>query len=459
MTRGVSWPRSVRLRSTLAATAVVAVALIVGALVLMWLLRASLTRAVHASAELRAQDVATQLAGEGTAPLDLALSSRPSEQSIVQVIDRAGVVVAASPAIAGETPLSTARPAPGQTVATTTSLPVGGQEPFFVVARGVHASGGDFVVIAAESTASVQQSVETVAVLLALGFPALLFVVGAAVYIVVGRSLRPVERMRTQVAGITLADLSQRVPDPQTADEISRLAGTMNDMLSRLQHSQRAQRAFIADASHELRSPLAAVRANVEVVRTSDDVDEWKQTGDAVLAETDRLDHLVDDLLLLARADEHGLVARQHDVDLDDILLAERDRLRRTTSLTVTAQVEPCRVRGDRRQLERLVRNLCDNAARYAATTVRLKIRHDTHQQIVITVEDDGPGIPAWDHLRVFERFVRLDQARDRRGGGSGLGLAIVREVAHAHGGEVTIADASPGARFEVRLPALSAGD
>ena len=452
-------PRSVRLRSTLAATAVVAAALIVGALVLVWLLRASLTRAVHASAELRAQDVTTQLASEGTAPLDLTLSSRPSEQSVVQVLDRAGVVVAASPAIDGEAPLSTARPAPGQTVATTTSLPVGGQESFFVVARGVRTSGGDFVVIAAESMASVQQSVETVALLLALGFPALLFVVGAAVYIVVGRSLRPVERMRTQVAGITLADLSQRVPDPQTADEISRLAGTMNDMLSRLQHSQRAQRAFIADASHELRSPLAAVRANVEVVRSSDDVDEWKQTGDAVLAETDRLDHLVDDMLLLARADEHGLVARQHDVDLDDILLAERDRLRRTTSLTVTAQVEPCRVRGDRRQLERLVRNLCDNAARYATGRVRLELRHDTGGQVLITVEDGGPGVPAGDRQRVFERFVRLDQARDRRGGGSGLGLAIVREVAHAHGGEVTIADASPGARFEVRLPALSAGD
>jgi signal transduction histidine kinase len=265
--------------------------------------------------------------------------------------------------------------------------------------------------------------------------------------------------MRARVAGITLADLSERVPLPAADDAIGRLASTMNGMLARLEHAQRAQRAFVADASHELRSPLATIRATIEVSQGSNDSTEWTATGNAVLAETERLEKLVGDLLLLARADEDGLVALRMDVDVDDILIAEQDRLRRTTTLAVVADVEPCRVSGDRRQLERLVRNLCDNAARYAVSTVTLGLRHGADHHVVIVVADDGPGVPPESRGRIFERFVRLDTSRDRSGGGSGLGLAIVDEVARAHGGAVAVTDAEPGARFEVRLPAVSRPD
>lgn len=451
--RLVTGPHGVRFRSTVAATAVVAAALACSALLLVWMLRSSLTQSVHASAESRAQEVSTQLAAQSAGSLEAALALRPSERSVVQIIGAGGAVAAASPAIAGEAPLTSLRPAPGRVATTTTTLPVDNQEPFFVVARGVHTRAGDLVVVAAESTAAVRESVSTLAWLLAGVFPLLLVVVGGAVWVVVGRSLRPVDVMRTRVAGITSHDLADRVPTPATDDEIGRLATTMNDMLGRLDHSQRAQRAFIADASHELRSPLAVLRANVEVTRTSEDLTAWSATADAVLAETDRMDHLVDALLLLAKADEDGLVAVHRDVDLDDILYAERARLGRTTGLTVSADIEPCRVRGDRRQLERLVRNLCDNAARYAESTVALRLHHDIDHWALITVADDGPGIPAAARERVFERFVRLDDARDRAGGGSGLGLAIVREVARSHGGAVDIADSLRGAHFEVRLP------
>jgi len=446
-----------RTRSTLAATAVVAVALAAAGLVVLWILDGSLTSAVHTSAAQRASDVAAIVAREGVAA-DIVPPSRVGERSLVQVIRADGVVQAASVDIQGEVALTAVRPAPGVVTTTTSRLPVGDQEPFVVVAQGVHTSTGDVVVIAAESLASVGQDVHTVAVLMLAAFPLVLLVVAGSVYYVVGRALGPVEAIRARVGSISASDLGSRVPVPESDDEISRLASTMNQMLDRLQESQSAQNRFVADASHELRSPLAALRATIEVAADHPDTTSWPEAVDASLAETDRLDRLVDDLLLLAKTDERGLRGDRHDVDLDDIVTAERDRLRAGGRVQVHANITAVRVRGDRRQLERLLRNLCDNAARAAASTVELALTREG-EQAVIAVGDDGAGIPSADRLRVFDRFVRLDAGRGRDSGGSGLGLAIVWEVAAAHGGSVSIQDRQPGTVVVVRLPCAHPGE
>lgn len=440
-----------RMRSTLAATAVVAVALGLGAAALLWTLNTSLTAAVRASAEQRASDVASLVAKEGLGH-DVVPPSSATERSVVQVISLGGAVQAASPEIQGEAALTSLRPKPGTSASTTSILPVSDQEPFVIVARGVHTSTGDVVVIAAESLATVDQDVHAVGVLMLAGLPLVLLVVAGSVFFVVGRTLRPVEAIRRRVASISSTDLGSRVPVPAADDEISRLASTMNAMLDRLQDAQSAQRRFVADASHELRSPLAALRATVDVARQHPDSVSWHDAAEGAIAETDRLDQLVDDLLLLANTDERGFAGERRDVDLDDVIATERDRLRGLGRLRVESHISTVRVIGDRRQLERLVRNLCDNAARAATSTVELSLTEQDGNACIV-VADDGPGIPPEDRHRVFDRFVRLDSARGRDSGGSGLGLSIVFEVAAAHGGSVMIEDREPGVRFVVRLP------
>lgn len=444
-----------RIRSTLAATFVVAVALAIGAIGVVWILRASLTQTVRASAEQRATDVATTVAAEGSAR-DAIVVGNPGERSVVQVLDSHGAVLVSSPEIDGEPALTSARPQAGSVQVTTQSVPVSDQEPFVVVSRGVHSPTGDAIVVVAQSLATVTTSVNTVARLLAFGFPVVLLVVAWSVYYVVGKTLRPVEEIRRRVASIGATDLDMRVPVPAADDEVGRLALTMNSMLDRLQDSQATQRRFVADASHELRSPLAAIRATVEVGLEHPGSQPWNDAAPAVLAETDRLSTLVDDLLLLARSDEIESPQDHHDVDLDDIMMIEADRLGRLGHLDVSVDVAPARVAGDRHQLERLVRNLCDNAARYATSSVALSVGI-TGTWAVLVVQDDGPGVPVADRDRIFDRFVRLDPARDRLSGGAGLGLAIVLEVARAHGGTAAVEDSASGARFVVRIRAKGA--
>ena len=442
-----------RLRSTLAATLVVAVALTIGAVGMVLILRASLTQTVRDSAQQRANDVGTSVAAGGAAR-DAIVVGNVSERSVVQVLDPQGTVLVSSPEIDGEPALTSARPAPGSVQVSTQRVPVADQESFVVVSRGVHTPTGDAIVVVAQSLDAVDASVTTVERLLVLGFPVVLLVVAGSVFYVVGRTLRPVEEIRRRVAAISATDLDMRVPVPAADDEVGRLALTMNRMLDRLQDSQATQRRFVADASHELRSPLAAIRATVEVGLEHPGSQPWDDAAPAVLAETDRLSRLVDDLLLLARSDEIESPRVHRDVDLDDIMMIEADRLGRLRHIDVSVDVTPARVAGDRQQLERLVRNLCDNAVRYATSSVALSVGIDGAWAVLV-VQDDGPGIPVADRDRVFDRFVRLDPARDRLSGGAGLGLAIVFEVARAHGGTAAVEDSASGARFVVRLPAM----
>jgi signal transduction histidine kinase len=244
------------------------------------------------------------------------------------------------------------------------------------------------------------------------------------------------------------------------ADEIGRLARTMNDMLDRLQSSAERQRRFIGDASHELQGPLATVRTELEVALAHPEKANWPAAAADLLEENERMTRLVQDLLFLARADEGSAAARpMARVDLDDVVLAEVERARAHARVPIDlSKVSGAEVRGNADDLGRVVRNLLDNAERYARTTVTVSLV-TVGAVVELVVADDGPGVPDTDRDRIFERFRRLDEARSRNTGGSGLGLAIAREAVTAHGGDISVEAGRPGARFVVRLPAADDTD
>jgi signal transduction histidine kinase len=276
------------------------------------------------------------------------------------------------------------------------------------------------------------------------------------VWWLVGRTLRPVEAIRREVAGIGAggAGLDRRVPVPAGDDEVSRLARTMNGMLDRIEDAARRQQRFVADASHELRSPLARVRAEVEVDLAHPGGADPDATAASVLAEVVAMQHLVDDLLALARADAGVDAGERGPVDLDDLVDRQARRLRAAGRVAVDSRgVSAAQVVGDRDQLARAIGNVVDNAARHARTTVTLAVREDGGTAVV-SVADDGPGIPPERRDDVFERFHRLDGARTAPAGGAGLGLAIAREIVVAHGGTIVVDPAhGPGARLVITLP------
>jgi signal transduction histidine kinase len=272
-------------------------------------------------------------------------------------------------------------------------------------------------------------------------------------WLLMGRALGPVEAMRSQVAEISARDLDRRVPEPPVDDEIGRLARTMNAMLDRLQASSARQRRFVADASHELRSPLAAGRTQLEVALAHPADGGWQTTAAGLLREHQRMERLVGDLLFLARSDDGGPPVRAVPLDLDDVVFAEAAALRSRTSVRLDlSKVSGARVVGDAESLARVVRNLVENAERHARAVVAVELSV-TEGAVELVVADDGSGIQPADREQVFDRFVRLDDARSRNDGGAGLGLAIVREIVVAHGGTVTVGESRSGARLVVRLP------
>jgi signal transduction histidine kinase len=297
---------------------------------------------------------------------------------------------------------------------------------------------------------AVSDGLDAVRTVLWFAVPALTAAVAAITWLVAGRALRPVHAITARSQAISASNLSERVPVPVARDEIHELATTVNDMLARLDESHRQQRQFVADASHELRSPVAASRVQLEVGLADPDATDWPATASAVLAEQRQLGRLVDDLLALGRLDEGGIAATA-DVDLDDVLTRETARPQPVP--IVVDRCDPVRLVGNEQLLTRLVRNLIDNGARHAATDVHVTLRRNGHVA-TLDVDDNGPGVPPADRDRIFQRFTRVDEARGRHDGGAGLGLAIAREVARAHGGEVRCDDApSGGARFTVTLP------
>jgi signal transduction histidine kinase len=442
----------VRVRAALAATLVVGLILAVSAVAFTLLQRGQLESTLLGVARQQAAAVAAQVARDGAAAADVTPAGA-GEQALVQVLGAHGTVITQSPAIEGAPPLVGQRPGPGETVTLRADrLPVKEEDPFAVVISGVHGPDGDAVVISAQSLESARRANDVLIRLLALGYPVLLVLVAGTSYWLTGRALAPVEAMRRQVAGITATDRSARVPVPPSHDQVAQLAVTMNTTLDRLAAATEAQRRFVADASHELRSPLATIRAAHEVAAVHPQVTDRAALHADVLAEVSRLELLVDDLLFLARSDESGLSPERGEVDLDDLVDDEARRLRRTTALRIVPRARPVRVHGDRRQLGRVLRNLTDNAARHAVGCVELRVG-EVDGEAVVEVVDDGPGIPDTERERVFGRFVRLDASRGRSAGGAGLGLAIAREIARTHGGDVTVVDSREGAHLRLRLP------
>lgn len=442
-----------RARTTAAACTVVGVALVVGAVGMLLLLRRTLVSNIDDAAGARAADIVAQ-ASQG--PLPATLAVRGGEDALVQVVDSRGVVVASSANLEGQAAITGLRPAgTGAIARTLPSVPIGdNHDEFRVVALAAMSSAGPLTVYVASSLEVVEESVNAVRGFLLVGLPFLVVIVGMTTWVFVGRALRPVESIRREVADISAHALSRRVPAPAVDDEIGRLARTMNAMLDRLQSSTERQRRFVGDASHELQSPLAASRTELEVALAHPDNADWPAAAAGLLEENERMTRLVQDLLFLARADEGTGQARPFSqVDLDDVVLAEAERSRNRGSVPIdTSKVSGARVRGRSDDLARVVRNLLDNAQRHARSQVTVVLGH-TGPLVELVVSDDGPGIADSDRDRIFERFTRLDDARSRDTGGSGLGLAIAREVVAAHGGEIGLDEARTGARFVVRLP------
>jgi signal transduction histidine kinase len=313
--------------------------------------------------------------------------------------------------------------------------------------------GSRYTVLVGEGSQAVVSAVKTVVIALAIAAPIVIAVSAGATYMLVARSMRSVDAIRSRVADISTSDLAERVPVPESRDEIAALAETMNEMLARIEAGHAAQQRFVGDASHELRSPLATIISALEVAVAHPELLDEELAAGTLIPEAHRMQSLVDDLLLLARADERGLVVRREDVDLDDLAAGEAQRLRRETSLAVHTELTPTRLVGDTRALSRVLRNLLENAALHAASRIDVAVASGGGDATV-SVTDDGPGIPAADRERVFDRFVRLDPDRSRRGGGAGLGLAIVREIVAAHRGSVKVDDRpGGGTRMTVQLP------
>jgi signal transduction histidine kinase len=442
---------TVRVRTTVAAAVVVGVAMAVGAVALVAVLQETLTREVRTAARLRATDVAAILES-GIRPGELRIDD--AEDLLVQVLDRDGQVVASSPNVRGLPAVARLRPGESLQV----RVPIDNDDAFLAVAAAADTNEGRRTVVVARTLDTVGESTRIVSALLAVGLPVLLLVVAATTWRVVGRALAPVEAIRREVDGISAAQLHRRVPDPPGSDELARLATTMNRMLGRLERAHERQRRFVSDASHELRSPVASIRQHAEVALAHPDRTSATELAATVLAEDLRIQRLIEDLLLLAHADEHTLRLRRRPVDLDDLVFDEARHLRDATDLQIdTAAVSAGRIHGDVAGLRRVLRNLGDNAARHASSRVCFALA-ERDGAVVLAVDDDGPGIPQADRERVLQRFVRLDDARARDAGGSGLGLAIVAELVAAHGGTIGIAD-SPfgGARLELRLPSVAA--
>jgi len=410
--------------------------------------------------EASARDIATSEAAE--LRIDLTLHtiedlSRTHEINIgnrvSQIVDGSGTVVMTTDA-AVVTPMVDPVVAVGQLRVTTVDALPGLDEQGFAVAAADAAGldGRRYTVLVAVAT-----QVETTALgrsteFALIGAVGLVALLGAVTTFAIGQALRPVERMRDQVESIAGSRPAPIIEVPPGRDELAKLAETLNRVLERLRRADASRRGFVADAGHELRSPLATIRVLLDRLGEDRSLEERQLVAGRASAEVDRLSVLVDDLLVLASADERALPIASAEVDLDDVVLTEAAVLR-DRGMPVSVHVEPARVMGDAVRLGRVVRNLLENAERHREQAVRMRLWHEG-AEAVLDVDNDGPPVAEESRTRIFGRFVRLDDSRTRDTGGTGLGLAIVSEIVTAHGGTVTAQESPDGwCRFEVRLP------
>ncbi|TXS06282.1 sensor histidine kinase [Streptomyces sp. col6] len=464
--------RSVRARAALGATVVVALALGAAGLAVLLVLRANLTDQAGLQAEVAAREVAGQLAlGVPYADLD----TGDEEEHPVQVTDEDGRVVAVSKdleAISGTGTDRVAAPGtagagdddhddddPGRGEVSTdepdfangTATVDGDRADYrFAAVEATDPAGRTLTVHAGAPLAAERRAVDSVRSAMLAGLPVVLLVVAGVTWLVTRRALRPVEGIRREMAAITASeDLARRVPEPGSRDEVARLARTTNETLAALEESVGRQRRFVADASHELRSPIASLRTQLEVGAAHPELLDVP----GAVADTVRLQALAADLLLLARLDAGERAGRTR-VDLGALVREEvSQRVGDRIPVTVSVRDGGLEVAGSRGQLARVLGNLLDNAERHAVRSVSVTVGRSA-DGVLVTVTDDGAGVPEAERERVFERFVRLDEARARDDGGAGLGLAIARDVAARHGGRLTVGSAPEGgARFDLSLP------
>jgi signal transduction histidine kinase len=385
----------------------------------------------------------------------------------LQVLDARGVVVASTPQLQGKPAMARFTPGTRRIASATVCggvFPTGQCD--IVVAQTARRSGQDWVVYSSAPTVPPYVDPLMAAV---IGATAALLA-GIMTYVghrIVTSCLKPVNDIRAELDRINENCPERRVPYPQSHDEIHALAESVNRTLARLQAAMRQQRQFTSDASHDLRSPIAAMRAEVEDALLAPEETTVPNVGNAVMGSLDRLERTVSDLLSIAQLDEGDPLEREP-VDLAELVTTECGR-RQEQSKHVECLLEAgVVVNGDAERLSRLLTNLIVNAERHAASTITLHVRRmpSTRRDIhrfpdgiaMLEVLDDGPGIDPDKRELVFHRFARLDAARNKDSGGAGLGLAIARQIAQAHGGTLQIEDCPKGTRFVLRLPLRPGG-
>ena len=437
-------PSSLRFRATVWTAAAIAALVLASALAINWAISRTVRSAFDNVLLEQAEDRALLLEN-GADPSSLVTVT--GEEVVVAVIDRDGAILAAS---GTPEPEALADLPTGVLDVTITVVEdhdgdeLDGHEDEHgeaLRAAVFENANGQRVVVGNEAEEA-RRALGVVRWVLAIGGPAIALVASLVVLVLSGRALRPVFRMRDDLNGVVRA--GGRVSEPGTNDEIDELAITLNSVLAELERQSEARRQFVADASHELKSPVANARALIET----------DGSRRRTLGELDRLQAIVDDLLYLARTDE-PVVGEPTQLDLDDIVFDEAERAASHTERRIDASgVQPARVIADRGEVARAVRNLIDNAVRHSESDVAISVEPGDGTWIVV-VDDDGPGVPVVDRDRVFERFTRLEGARARSEGGTGLGLSIVASIASRNGGAVRVGEApSGGARFELVVPA-----
>ncbi|GAA0395211.1 two-component sensor histidine kinase [Acrocarpospora corrugata] len=400
---------SLRVRATVVATLVVAVALAAAAVVLTGVLRGSLVRSATDQASLRMTSVMGHLAVPAI-PVTPAVGL--------------GTTTATNAGVALDPDVQVLRPGVRGESWT--------QEGYIFVTETVDTKSGPLVVSARASLQPTEQALAALRTLLIFGIPALLLLVAVLTWLFMSKALVPVSGITAKLADITARDLHQRVPVPVARDEINALARTVNATLDRLETAVEHHKRFVADAAHELRSPIATLRTRLELGERA-----APELARESLTDVTRLQTIAADLLLLARLDA-GEPLRTEEVDLGQ--LATEEALRLHPQMPIFLEIAPdVLVKGSPTHLTRVITNLLGNALRHADSTITVRLTADATLDVI----DDGPGIPPEHRESVFDRFTRLDEARDRDAGGAGLGLAIAREIAHAHGGTLTVADTS----------------
>lgn len=440
-------------RSAIVCASVVLLAGVMTGASLVFMLNRSLLESVDDVAERRVRDAVAALNFDTAANLDNSLLAEDQRIRAVQVISSHGKVIRRSVS-APDTPLlpvswfdTSLRAGIPDEFSPNNDMRMGGQT--------ARTATGTYTVIVGAGSESAEHTVATVALLLGIAAAIMTGVAAMVNFRLAKYSLRSVEAIRSRVSEISASDLSQRVPVPPQDDEISALATTMNEMLARVESGHDAQRRFVGDASHELRSPLASILSALDVAQEFPHVLDEELTSGTLIPEVQRMQALVEDLLLLARADERGLALGGDDIHLDVLAESEANRLRRATDLDIRLHSEAATAIGDLAAVARVLRNLLDNAVWHATSTVEIAVK-GRKAAAILSVADDGPGIPDQDKTRVFDRFVRLDSDRSRDGGGSGLGLAIVAEIVASHTGTVSIDDRPGGGTIvTVILPSV----